>query len=231
VPRITAATVPEHRAAQERALLDAAHALLRETGEAPTMAQLADGRLARSSVYEVFGSRHEVLSALVRDLLPRWIDRIRAAMRAAPSPAEAILAYACTNVALVAEGSHAPGEALAALAPGRETDDRAARMHAEITHPRGEDLPSSASNRGVRGRVVNALVYAGVQCRAVRRWTSDRATSRWCSAARPFAARGHSGIADVAIRDTPAAEMRGERYDRTEMMIWRGRRPETSWPD
>lgn len=165
MPRITAPTVPEHRAAQERALLDAAHALLRETGEAPTMAQLAErAGLARSSVYEYFGSRHEVLVALVRDLMPRWIERIRAAMLAAPGPAEAILAYACTNVALVAEGSHAAGEALAALTPGRETDDQAARMHAQIQEPLVETL----TDLGVESpesvaEMVNALVYAGVQ--------------------------------------------------------------------
>ena len=175
MPRITAPTVPEHRAAQERVLLDAAHALLRETGEAPTMAQLAErAGLARSSVYEYFGSRHEVMAALVADLLPRWIERIRAAMHAAPSPAEAILAYACTNVALVADGSHAPGEALAALAPGREADARAARMHVDIKEPLvatltelGVESPESVAD------MVNALVYAGVQMLAAGQTLDD----------------------------------------------------------
>ena len=41
MPRISAATVAEHRAAQQRALLNAAHELLQETSEAPTMADVA----------------------------------------------------------------------------------------------------------------------------------------------------------------------------------------------
>jgi len=193
VPRITAATDPEPRATPERALLDAAHALLRETGEAPTMAQLAErAGLARSSVYEYFGSRHEVLAALVRDLLPQWIERIRAAMQAAPSPAEAILAYACTNVALVAEGSHAPGEALAALAPGRETDDRAAQMHAQINEP----LIATLTELGVGSpesvaEMVNALVYAGVRLLAAGQ-TLDEVTGHLRVLLGPL---GHTAIA------------------------------------
>lgn len=164
LPRISAPSVPEHRAAQERALLDAAHALLRETGEAPTMAQVAErAGLARSSVYEYFGSRHEILVALVRDIFPRWIESIGAAMRAAPSPTDAILAYACANVALVAGGSHAAGEALAALAPGPETDEQAARMHAQMQEP----LIATLTELGVASpesvaQMVNAVVYTGI---------------------------------------------------------------------
>lgn len=164
MPRISAPSVAEHRAAQERVLLDAAHALLRETGEAPTMARLAErAGLARSSVYEYFGSRHEILVALVRDIFPRWTERIGEAMRTAPSPADAILAYACANVALVAEGNHAAGEALAALAPGEETDEQAARMHAQVQEP----LIATLTDLGVASpesvaEMVNAVVYAGI---------------------------------------------------------------------
>jgi AcrR family transcriptional regulator len=165
MPRISAPSVAEHRAAQERMLLDAAHAILRETGEAPTMAQLAErAGLARSSVYEYFGSRREVLSALVRDIFPRWTERIGEAMRAAASPAEAIVAYACANVELVAEGSHAAGEALSALEPGAETDEQAARMHAQIQEPLiatltelGLESPESVAE------MINAVVYAGIR--------------------------------------------------------------------
>ncbi|NLB46735.1 MAG: helix-turn-helix transcriptional regulator, partial [Microbacteriaceae bacterium] len=57
MPRISAATVAEHRANQERLLLDVAHAFLEETGDLPSMRAIAErAGLARSSVYHYFGS-------------------------------------------------------------------------------------------------------------------------------------------------------------------------------
>ena len=50
MPRISQPTVAEHRAARVRALLDAAHDLLLETGEAPSLSAVAErAGLARTS--------------------------------------------------------------------------------------------------------------------------------------------------------------------------------------
>lgn len=136
MPRISAPTLAEHRAARERALLDAAHDLLLETGEAPGLQQVAErAGLARTSVYQYFRSRAELLRAMVRDVYPRWTERVTGAMAAAPTEADRILAYAVANVQLVAEGAHAVGTALASLTPGEELDGQAARMHREIQEP------------------------------------------------------------------------------------------------
>lgn len=136
MPRISEPTLAQHRAARERALLDAAHALLLETGEAPGLPQVASrAGLARTSVYQYFGSKADLLRAMVRDVYPRWTERVIGAMAAAPSEADRILAYAVANVQLVAEGAHAIGSALAALAPEEELDEQATRMHREIQEP------------------------------------------------------------------------------------------------
>lgn len=143
MPRISEPTVAAHRAARERALLDAAHALLLETGEAPALGRVAArAGLARSSVYQYFGSSRDLLRAMVRDIYPRWVERIAAAMAAAPTPAERILAYAEANVRLVAEGAHAVAAALAALEPSEAVDEDAARMHRELQQPLVETLTS-----------------------------------------------------------------------------------------
>lgn len=165
MPRISAATVAEHRAIQERKLLDAAHALLEETGDAPAMAQVATrAGLARSSVYLYFASRQDLLRAMVRDIFPRWTERITTAMQRAPTPADRILAYAIENVALVHEGSHAVGSALAALAPGEELDEQATRMHRQVQEPLIETLrglgvaaPESMAD------LINAVVHAATR--------------------------------------------------------------------
>lgn len=165
MPRISAATVAEHRAAQERALLDAAHELLQETSEAPTMAEVA-GRagMARPSVYQYFASRQDLLQALVRDIFPRWTEQVTRAMADAPTASDRILAYALANVDLVAEGAHAVGSALAARAPGAELDEQSTRMHRQLQEP----LVQTLKELGVKdpeslAEMINSMVHAGTR--------------------------------------------------------------------
>ena len=128
MPRITAPTVAEHRASQQRALLDAARTLLARTGEAPSMAEVAAlAGLARPSAYQYYKSRTDLLNALVLDVFPRWARRVEEAMAAQECPADRILAYVLTNIALVAEGEHAVGSALADVAPSEELDEQIGR--------------------------------------------------------------------------------------------------------
>ncbi|WP_093250831.1 TetR/AcrR family transcriptional regulator [Tessaracoccus oleiagri] len=161
MPRISEPTVAAHRAARERALLDAAHALLLETGEPPALGQVASrAGLARSSVYQYFDSSRDLLRAMVQDIYPRWVRRIASAMSAAPTPADRILAYAVTNVRLVAEGAHAVGAALAALEPSEAVDEDAARMHRELQQPLVETLVSlDVDSPEQVASLVNAVIH------------------------------------------------------------------------
>src|SRR5690606_7228928 len=115
---------------------DAAHTILLETGEPPSLSDVATrAGLARTSAYQYFGSKRELLHAMVKDIYPRWTERIREAMAAAPTDADRILAYAVANIDLVADGAHAVGSALAALDPGEALDEQAALMHREVQEP------------------------------------------------------------------------------------------------
>ncbi|SOC52075.1 transcriptional regulator, TetR family [Blastococcus aggregatus] len=143
MPRIRAATVAEHRAAQRRALLDAGRRIVAESGRPPTLSGVAAGAgLARSSVYEYFTSADDLLAALVEDITPRWAARVRAEVDAAGSPAEAVLAYVHAHLAQVAEGEHAIIAALATIAPGHVTSERARSMHDALSRPLLEALGS-----------------------------------------------------------------------------------------
>ncbi|MGD6978595.1 MULTISPECIES: TetR/AcrR family transcriptional regulator [Citricoccus] len=161
MPRISEPTVAEHRAARERALLDAAHDLLTETGEAPSLSQVAQrAGLARTSIYQYFTSKQELLQAMVRDVYPRWTERISGAMDQAPTEADRLMAYAAANVSLVAEGAHAVGSALAALAPGEELDEQAARMHREVQQPLVQTLERlDVESPAQVAELVNAVVH------------------------------------------------------------------------
>jgi len=120
MPRIRAATVVEHREMQRRALLEAARDLVAEGGVAaltfPALAK-ATG-LARSSVYEYFKSRADVIEALVAHEFPAWIGEVRAAMAAETTAERQLAAYVRRQLGLVSEPGH---RALLALS-GQELD-------------------------------------------------------------------------------------------------------------
>lgn len=165
MPRITAETVAQHRANQERLLLDVAHAILEETGEIASMREVAErAGLARSSVYHYFESREALLQALVADIFPRWTERITDAMDAAPDSSGRLVAYAVENLRLVYEGAHAVGTALATLTPGEALDEQAMRMHREIQEPLIRTLENlGAEDPESLGEMINAVVHASTR--------------------------------------------------------------------
>src|SRR5690606_25756273 len=137
VPRITAASVPEHREAQRRAILDATRDLLAEQPNVePTYARIAArAGLSRPSLYHYFPTRDELFRAVVVEALPRWREAIAEATSAHDDPAERVVAYADANLTLVAEGEHAVISALASISPGAFADPWVAQMHGELVEP------------------------------------------------------------------------------------------------
>lgn len=163
MPRISAPTVAEHRAAQHRALLDAARAILAEGGgEAPSLAAIASrAGLARSSAYEYFRSRQDLLDALIQDVFPRWSARVTEAMAAAQTPGARVLAYVDTNLRLVADGEHAVASALAAIAPGQHLDTSSREMHEQLSHPLVDALTAMGlPDPATTAEMINSVVYA-----------------------------------------------------------------------
>lgn len=166
MPKISAATVVEHRAAQRRALLDAARDLLAEAPDrAPALGDVAmRAGLARSSVYHYFGSRDDLLRAVVEDMFPRWNARIAAAMNTVADPAERILAYIDVNLRLVADGEHAIVGVLATFAPQAFTDERMHALHQELVLPLLEALREQGRpDPELTAEFINALVYKGTE--------------------------------------------------------------------
>lgn len=161
MPRIQAPTVAEHRRRQERALLDAARALLAETGRAPSLGEV--GRragLARSSVYQYFPSRDDLLAAVVADAFPAWAGQVRSRVDAATTPGERVWAYVCANVDLFAGSEQAVARALTAVVEPQVLKAPMEAFHAQLQEPLlaaleelGEPRP-----RQVAGLVDSAVV-------------------------------------------------------------------------
>lgn len=127
MPRINADTLAEHREQQRRAILDAARDLLAEASrdpgsKAPSLADV--GRrtgLARTSLYQYFASREELMDAVVADVFPQWQARLHSAMQAAPTRGAQLRAYCRVSLDLVAEGEHAVVAGLSLHARDRVT--------------------------------------------------------------------------------------------------------------
>lgn len=89
MPRIQAATVEEHKVLIRRKLLDAATVLFSEIGyEATTFADLAaEAGVGRTTIYEYFTDKEDLLASLVEEELPVTIS---AMLESLPSEATGV---------------------------------------------------------------------------------------------------------------------------------------------
>jgi AcrR family transcriptional regulator len=166
LPRISAPTVAEHRAAQRRALLDAARGLLAEgPTEVPGFAEVAArAGLARSSMYQYFKSRQHLLDALIEDSFPRWSERVEREMIAAGAPDRRVLAYVRANLDLVADGEHAIASAISSIAPRERINETSAAMHRQLVAPLTAALAElGASDPVATAELINAVVHAATR--------------------------------------------------------------------
>lgn len=162
MPRIDAPTIAQHRARRRRALLDATRALLAENPhQIPTLAAVAArAGVPRSSLYEYFPSRRELLLELTQEVLPNWSRQVTAAMAAADSPGEQVLAYAVANLRLVAEGEHALATTLIQSVPGELVNTSTQQMHDQMSGPLIAALTElGLPDPAVTANLINSIVY------------------------------------------------------------------------
>ncbi|EEW48489.1 hypothetical protein HMPREF0290_2891 [Corynebacterium efficiens YS-314] len=132
MPKITEPSVPEHRAAQHRAVLDAAERLIvAGEGRVPTIAEVAaEVGLARSSVYLDVASGKDMIIQLLLQAIPAWLDSLTAELdRVGPGPAERLAAYVRVTLPLFVEGSHGPLMSAASTLPETFADERVQESH------------------------------------------------------------------------------------------------------
>lgn len=140
MPRISAATVADHRANQHAALLEAAREILVSEGVHALTPAAVGARigLARSSVYRYFSSTADILAQLVEDAFPRWSARLRAAI--APTGPDASLparirAYGRAALDFVGSPDYALIPALQAIGLPGECRVRVDELHGELIAP------------------------------------------------------------------------------------------------
>lgn len=191
VPKIKAATVPEHREAQRRALLAAARKLVLKQGlGALKFSELADAAgLARPSVYEYFKTRGDLVLALVHDEAPSWMEAISAAMKDVTEPQASIEQFVRAMLEEVKSGRHELPFALAAAQLEPEIQTSVADAHQSLfamlaPHLKAmgvRDVPTCIElvggvimsagqalrrDRARRGLIEQAVAFAGAGARA-----------------------------------------------------------------
>lgn len=179
MPRITAPTLAEHRRRQREALLNAATDILVEGGAAavtPAAVGAATG-LARSSVYQYFGSGAAIIAAIIEDAFPRSNEQMRAALDGLKDPVEVMDAYVRETLRQAADGAHRPAAALRSATLPPECLARIDELHREQVAPfltalRDLDVPDPA----IRGRLLGGVIDAAM--RAVEHGTDVKAVTR-----------------------------------------------------
>lgn len=176
MPRIQAPTVAEHRARQRRSILDAARALLAENGAAPSLAAVgARAGLARSSVYEYFSSREDLLAAVIADVLPAWAARIVEAVDAAPTPGARVWAYVTANMELFAGSEQAVARALMNVVDPAVLAAPMAEFHQSLREP----LLAALRAHGEPQPEVMADIIGSMVVRASRDlWSPNKRTAQ-----------------------------------------------------
>ncbi|MGC4892325.1 TetR/AcrR family transcriptional regulator [Micromonospora sp. DT31] len=163
MPKIQAATVAEHRAAQRAALLEAARALLSQRpDQIPSLADVArQAGLARSSAYSYFRSRTDMFDELVADTFPRWSAYVEKRMSEAGTPGRKVLAYVEANLHLVARGDHALARALATAGNSEVLAASSRLLHERLEAPlRAALAEHGAGDPSRMAEVVQSIVFA-----------------------------------------------------------------------
>ena len=162
MPKISAPTVGEHRAAQRAAILKATGEILVASGlEQVTPRAVAErAGLARSSVYEYFASRDDALAAVAVDAFSEWEAELSHAL-SKPTPTDRLRAVVETTLRLTADGKHDIAAILqrARLSPSREEDIML--LHDKLLAPldsllRDLDVPDLEIHRSLLRGLLNS---------------------------------------------------------------------------
>ncbi len=166
MPKISAPTVAEHRATQRAALLRAGEAVLLESGIAGVNPRSVCERagLTRSSFYDYFATKDDLLVAIAIDAIERWDAEIEELLVGAEPGLPELRRFVDATMRMTAEGRHAIAGVLreADLSPRRYDD--LMMLHEAVLRPLIRvlaELGLSESRSAVT--LVQGVLGAGVQ--------------------------------------------------------------------
>lgn len=165
MPKISAATVAEHRAHRHRALIEAAAGVLVEQGAAAVTPAAVGARagLARSSVYQYFPSGAALIAAVVEESFSDANATMAEALEGLDRPAERIAAFVTAELRMAATGMHRPAGALLSADLPAECRDRLLELHHEHVRPLGSALEDlGVPDLALTTRLISGLLQAAM---------------------------------------------------------------------
>lgn len=147
MPKISAATVAEHRAMKERQVIEAAVELLTTEGPSAVSPAAVAQRagLARTSVYQYARSGPALVALAMEELFVRADAALAAAVEAAgPDPVDRLEAIIRT-VLEGASDTHAPDQAVDVANLPAEQRERLAQLHQEVVAPLAEAIAATGA--------------------------------------------------------------------------------------
>lgn len=166
MPKISAPTVAEHRSAQRRAIIAAAEAMIREHGVAAVTPRSVGERtgLARSSFYEYFPSRDDLLAAIALQAFDDWAAEISGILAAAPAGRPRLHAYVEATIRMAADGKHSLATDLQQAELSPKSHDTIRAMHDSLDAPLRDLLAELAvPDPGTQAVLIQGLIGAGVR--------------------------------------------------------------------
>lgn len=154
MPRISTATLAEHREWRRQQLIYAASEIaLEEGGRAITVSAVAErAGLSRTSVYEYFGSSAELVADLVIEELHHFSDALRESTDNSTDSYQAVRNWIAAALRYIADGRHLLAKALSATSMPKDRAVEIAAAHRALLSP----LHRALSEIGVAD-VVQAL--------------------------------------------------------------------------
>jgi len=166
VPKISAATIAEHREIVQTKLVDAAEQiLLAGEPERLTAAAVAQSAgIARNSIYRYVESVDDLRGMVLARHLPAWLEAVDEALADVTDPAERIVVWTAANLRESARSGHGwlmtMGQAVVSPAT-EEVMDRAHAVMRDVLAGAWMELLGDPAAARVAGGLVRGLLEAG----------------------------------------------------------------------
>lgn len=177
MPKISAATVTEHRAQVRAALVDAAEAALRAGEPLTSSVVSAAAGIARNSIYRYVDSVDDLRGMVLERYLPAWDQAVTEALAVLDDPGDQIVAWVRVNL----EQAHSTGHSwLMDVSRGAKTS-AASSLVAEYAHRILRDALGSAWSALIPDPIearLKAALTLGILQAAFQALDSDIPTER-----------------------------------------------------